>query len=77
MMIVTNRLDASDTLLREVRSLVERIDCRLPPPPGKETDSSFDYMLGHVVMFREFLGLCCIYIFFCTLYSYSHYSYLF
>ena len=42
MMIVINRLDAFDTFLREVRSLVGRIDCRFPPPPGEETDSSSD-----------------------------------
>ena len=41
MMIVINRLDAFDTFLREVRSLVGRIDCSFPPP-GEETDSSFD-----------------------------------
>ena len=42
MMIVTSRLDASDTLLREVLAIVGIIYHFFPPSIGKETDFSSD-----------------------------------
>ena len=42
MMTMTRRLDALDALMRETQVTVERIDRRMPPPSGEETDSSFD-----------------------------------